>query len=718
MKTKFTTLGTRCANLAGNISRRRSASALGIAMALTGVLSDYQASAQILLPPGSRVAADKTKPGFLWRVFANKANQENSNTRTENALAGNLKDADGNPLPNLANPAAEGAAAGPGKKLGTADNAVIEFEVTGVINFSQAEGDSNGAFTPDLQMPGIPDIDGSTDGISAEIITYLDLPAGTYTMVVNSDDGFKTTAGNLKDALLGVTVGEFNGGRGASDTKFQFKVQEAGIYPFRTTWEEGGGGANIEWSVLDSSGVPVLINDTAVTGAIKAYRAATTGIQPPYVKSISPGTGLRQLNVQGSKVEVVLLDGDTVAIDDATVSLMIDGIAASKKRDGKTITLSYEATGIQFPSENHTAELTYKGKDGTSRTEKWQFRNLKNVVLPKAVVTEDFDSTAEGAQPKNWVATNFTPECDPGEDVTNQKSDTYRNWVVITTETMPLIDDAGITAVNPSEILNGVPLTLEMLRSGKVLYAESDSRCNGPVGRAEFVADKTAEAWGQTQFIVSAPFNLSSVKNPVLSFGSGYMQNQDSYGGVEYSVDGGKTWKPVVYFLDGPDIALKGDGNVDGMATFNAPQGDTTLWRVGGVVKGLTYGDAVAAPIDSSIGEYIVPRVNDDSVEGKRIEIFRLPAAANQADVRLRLSATGSDSWYFFIDNIAFYDVAPAIGATIGIAKAATGNSVVLSYTGVLQSATKVEGPYTDVVGALSPYTAAATGNNYYRTRQ
>ncbi len=641
--------------------KQQSRKALGFALALLGVLSVHQASAQVLLPAGSRVTADKTKPGFLWRVFSNQANQVNSGARAEDSLAGQLKAADGTFLPNLADASAAGASPNPGTKLGTADNALIEFIIPEVINLSQVADTSTGNFTPDLQMPGIPNTDGNSDGITGEIITYLDLAVGVYTMGVNSDDGFRTVAGNLKDIFQGVVLGGFEGGRGAADSIFTFSVQEAGVYPFRTVWEEGGGDANVEWFTVKADGTKVLLNDA---GGVKAYRAATAVVQPPYVKSVKPGVGPRQLNQPASQVEVVLADGDSAAIDDSSIDLKIDGNSVTtKKRDGKTITLTYEPAGIQFPGENHTAELTFKAAGGFTRTEKWQFRNLKNVVLPDAVVTENFDSTAEGAQPKNWVATNFTPECNAGEDPTDQKSDTFRNWVVLTTENMPLIDDAGITDVNSNEKLNGKALTLEMLRSGKVLYAESDSRCNGPVGRADFVGDPTAEAWGQTQYIVSAPFNLAAVKNPVLSFGSGYMQNQDSYGGVEYSVDGGKIWMPVVYFLDTPDIALTADGSVDGVKTLTAPQGDTALWRANGVVKGLFYGDAVAAPIDSSIGNYIVPRINDDGKEGKRIEIFRLPAAASKADVRLRLSATGSDSWYFFIDNIAFYDIAPAVAA-------------------------------------------------------
>jgi hypothetical protein len=52
----------------------------------------------------------------------------------------------------------------------------------------------------------------------------------------------------------------------------------------------------------------------------------------------------------------------------------------------------------------------------------------------------------------------------------------------------------------------------------------------------------------------------------------------------------------------------------------------------------------------------------------------------------------------------------------ISVARSAAG--VTITFTGILQSADEVEGPYTDVAGAASPYDAAATGTaRFFRTR-
>jgi len=704
-----------------------------VVAAALALSSTIAGQAQITLNPNTRVTPNTSKPGFLWRVFANQANQVNSSQRTEDAVAGLLRAGDGTLLPNLADPSAQGVAIAAGTGP-TPENGVVQFEIDSVINVAAAGGSSQGTFTPDDQMPGLPATDSSNNGISVEILTYLDLPVGTYTMGVASDDGFLTSAGNLKDIFQGTRLGEYSGGRGTGETLFTFSVTQAGVYPFRTTYEQGGGGSDLEWySLVVSGGVTnkVLINDTA-NGGIRAYRAATVPPQTPYIKSVVPGPAPRQLNVVSRSVTLVLVDGDNVAINDASIDFKIDGNTVTNKvRTGNTVTLTYTPTGIQFPNETHTATLSFTGAGGFTRTESWTFRNLKNVILPAPVITENFDSTPEGSRPAGWVAWNYTVDCDEDADSTapteenlrNQRSDIYKDWVVVSpTNTVPYVDDDGVDTVNATETINGQPLTLADLFSGNFLYMESDSRCNG-TNPSRPVAPGDPEAnYGQTQFIDSKPFNLSAVRNPVLSFTSGYEQNQDSYGGLEYSVDRGTNWMPVLYFLDDADIAVKANGATDGLTTFNRTQTDTSLWVANGVQKGNTYGDAVSAPINDAISDFIVPRINDDFTEGKRIEIVRLPAAANKADVRLRFSATGTDSWYWFVDNIAFYDIAPASAPAGRLnAPARSGSSVVISWTGAgsLEESSSINGPWTPSTSQTNPQNVPATGTGakFYRLR-
>ncbi len=590
-------------------------------------------------------AVDKTKPGFIWRVFANSANQVNGNARTESALAGQLKAADGSALPNLADPASVGVATAAGKAPSPA-NALIEFEIPTVINVNQEEGGAGGNFDTDGLMPGVPATDGSTDGIAVEVITYIELPAGDTKMGVDSDDAFKTTAGAYWDPFLAVSCGLSEGSQGTPGTIFTVTVEKAGIYPFRTIYEEGGGGAFLEWFTVKADDTYVLLNDTA-NGGLKAYRSANITL-PPHVQSVNPPPGPRQSSLVGSKLEIVLVDGTSVAVDDASIALKVDGTAVtvSKVRTGKSVTVTYTpADVLLLPSDLHTAELSFNGTSSS-----WQFMNLKNIVLPEPKFTENFDSYAEGTQPTGWKAYNHSSRCTAGEDPADQTSDSFMNWVVISTNNVQTVDGDRVFNVAPGQLINGKPVVT--LMSGNVLYAESDGRCNSD-------SDGGTNA-GQAQFIETKAYDCSQFKGVVLSFSSLYEQNQDSLGGVEYSVDGGTNWLPIVYFLDSPDIVTKADGTYDAVATFNNKNDDTANWEVDGVAKGDNYGAGLAAPITADLAAYISPRVNDDSTEGKRVEVFSLPKAAGKSDVRIRFAQLGTDSWYFGIDNFALYDVAAA----------------------------------------------------------
>ena len=335
-------------------------------------------------------AVDKSKPGFRWRVFQG-ANTENSNARTELSLSGQLKDGAGAPLPNLADPSAQGNAVGPGKKLGTADNALIEFAIPTVVNWDQSGG-SNGAFQPDEQMPGIPGVEGGTDGIAGEVFAYIELPKGLIQMGVNSDDGFKTTGGlNPADAASAIVLGEFNGGRGASDTIFTFVVEEAGFYALRTTWEEGGGGANIEWFTLKADGTTkVLVNDTA-NGGVKAYRVANVQTPAALVARV-PAPGATQV-ARKPKITAAWSDPGAVIVQ-ASIKMKVDGkdVTVKISKSGDTLSADYDVpTDFGF-DQTVKVDLTYNNA-GRDSAASWSFFTLIDLGKPGTlfIETEDFD---------------------------------------------------------------------------------------------------------------------------------------------------------------------------------------------------------------------------------------------------------------------------------------------------------------------------------------
>ena len=150
-----------------------------------------------------------------------------------------------------------------------------------------------GNFTPDVQMPGIlGTTDLETANAAMEILTYATLPAGLVRMGVNSDDGFRLSpATSVSDSRNALTLGIFDTGRGAADSIFAFFVAQAGTYPMRLVWDNGNGDCNVEWFSVLADGTKVLINDSANTSAIKAYRAAATVQPPPQITSATVSAG-------------------------------------------------------------------------------------------------------------------------------------------------------------------------------------------------------------------------------------------------------------------------------------------------------------------------------------------------------------------------------------------------------------------------------------------
>jgi hypothetical protein len=174
--------------------------------------------------------------------------------------------------------------------------------------------------------------------------------------------------------------------------------------------------------------------------------------------------------------------------------------------------------------------------------------------------------------------------------------------------------------------------------------------------------------------------------------------------------------------LDQPDIATNVDGTVDAVATL-----ETNV--DGGAAYGLNYGAFIGAPITQALAPFISGRVNDDSVESHRVELFPLPAADNKTKVQFRFTQTGTGSWYFGIDNFGLYSIAPVSGQPIQLTNSRSAADLVINWTGG-------QGPFTlqrradlnaatawqDVGGAISGNTVTVNNafsgvQGYYRIK-
>ena len=207
---------------------------------------------------------------------------------------------------------------------------ILAYETPDLINYSETTIDGvmvpMGNFGGDRHFPGLPQgYSDATRNVAMEMVAYLKLDPGRYRFGVNSDDGFRLTAGTTPQDT-NVMLGFFDGGRGASDTLFDFEVQVSGLYPFRLIWEQGGGGHNVEWFSVALDGTRTLINGTNALGQVPvpAYRYCTPLANP-------------------------------VTIAQAPASLTVSA--------GQTATFT---VGAQYKGVNNPATLVYQWKVGGS----------------------------------------------------------------------------------------------------------------------------------------------------------------------------------------------------------------------------------------------------------------------------------------------------------------------------------------------------------------
>src|SRR6266545_964453 len=292
------------------------------------------------------------------------------------------------------------------------------------------------------------------------------------------------------------------------------------------------------------------------------------------------------------------------------------------------------ATGV-LPNPN--IQIVLHQGDTTINASSIQL-TFDGALVPATFVFEDFDGVAETTLPAGWVVTNKTTVDHVGFNLADPESDSYLDWVVISTNTLFTAKGADPLIVPPIAV-NGALLTA--MANNQLAYAESDSRSGN-----------------QVQDLFSPDFDCTGKTNVYLSFHSIYQQNQDSLGAVEYSTDQGATWQPALYMLqcciDGQDaiadIHRFADGTIDAVTTLQT-------FVDGGAAWGTNYGFFIGAPITQALAPFISPRVNDDNRESIR------PGKAKDFDadgfpkVRLRFLQTGTASWWFGIDNVGLYTI-------------------------------------------------------------
>lgn len=398
----------------------------------------------------------------------------------------------------------------------------------------------------------------------------------------------------------------------------------------------------------------------------------TSAFVPVRVSVATPANGATGVNL-GTPVSVTLQDG-TQPLNLSSVSMMFDNavVTPTIQQGGGATTLQYYPPGLLPSASAHTYKVAFGDRGGATPTVTNEYAftvaTWQNVNLGPAIHLETFDGIAEGALPNGWTVQHFTDPDVLGYDLNDFHSDAYLNWVVISRSTLSNLfnvvdggeDFPPVLNVAPNQVINDSLVT--NLLDGNFIFGVSDRN-----------------TMKQVQYLFTRDYDLSGKSSVYLSFHSAWTQNQDSMAAVEYSIDGGTTWLPVIYMLDGPDIVRDGTGAIDASNTLAQVRGDVPNLEMMSLSGGY-YGQFVGVNSNlwASLGPQISARVDDNQFESKRVEILRLPQADNRPAVRLRFATMGTWSWYWAVDNIGFYSIATVEPPTLSSAPTPAAQTVAL----------------------------------------
>ena len=428
------------------------------------------------------------------------------------------------------------------------------------------------------------------------------------------------------------------------------------------------------WRRVLSAGEVTRIYTAGLAGVNVANVPDPSG---PTVTSYDPAVGGTQ--VSPSVIIRLTIEDAGTQLDKTSVELSYDGqkVAHALESDGKTNVVVYDPPGLLGAQSVHSIKLVFKDNatPPVVTTQEYSFTvaDYRDIKLGTPLYTENFDALAEGGLPAGWTVLNYSAGAGAGEDLANPNSESYMNWVVISRQRVLDIGAAGgwdaqhRLNVAPSQYVNGELVT--SLVDGNFIYAESDVR-----------------GGSQVQYLFTKDYDLTGKSDIHLFFKSIRTQNQDDIAAVEYSIDSGATWLPIVYMIQTTDIILGTDGKTDAVATLNEPRGDTAVYEDPDTFesKGGTYGAFIGAPITADLAPFISGRVDDNAFESKRVELFRIASADNQSKVRFRFAQAGTASWYFGIDDFGLYSISTASPPTASKPAdqtAAIGNSVTFTTT-------------------------------------
>ena len=357
-----------------------------------------------------------------------------------------------------------------------------------------------------------------------------------------------------------------------------------------------------------------------------------------------------------------------VALASIRLSLNGKAVAAIVTGTAQQASVSFTNAVLLAPASSNVYVLFFSDTGVPAKTfnvtNAFQVANYRNIELPAPLVFENFDSIPEGQLPTGWTRKSYVEINTPEIDFGNLDSAAFAEWTAVDASRF---NGRFLTYSNPdtSEGEANDYLRVNVPNAANVVNGQV---LDGPLAKGRFIFSTSGYRRGRSQVmhIETPDYNLSGRTNVQVAFKSLWEQNQDSIAAVEYSINGGAQWLPLVYLIDEVDLVKAENGSVDAEATLNKEHSDVASYTDdSGNTIGGSYGAFISAPITAGLAPFLQGRVNDDRVESKRYELFRVSSADNQSKVRFRFIHAGTDSWYWGIDDFGLYAAgAPSTNTT------------------------------------------------------
>lgn len=239
------------------------------------------------------------------------------------------------------------------------------------------------------------------DNSALEFFGYIYFPtSGVYNMVVGTDDNFQLSVSQNPQDRMGQVLWTSSGARVPTSASpplvgadiHQIIIDQAGVYPIRLVYENGGGGAALEWyTITPPVGSPgfdtFLVNDNNTVNqsggiVLKTFRALNGTVDVgPYITKADPVRGDFDV-VYYQPVTVDLANGTgSKTVNQSTIALSVDGApqTVTTTATGNGFHVAQTLTGF-WSSGSHTNLLTFADNLGTNYTYTWTFNVLGGVL--------------------------------------------------------------------------------------------------------------------------------------------------------------------------------------------------------------------------------------------------------------------------------------------------------------------------------------------------